>query len=148
MEGKKVKTRSLVNLSHSINTAISSESYQTHKTLLHEIGSKLSSACEKIKETGQESVDVNLTPEFKSKCLDIVSQAKVRIRTEYLAGVDQEVYIDTYRKKYVLVAVQTNQKWANENFNTIEKAEDFAAQNNLKIVDKPEHLGCDCEKKK
>lgn len=148
MEGKKIKTSSLVNLSNSINTAIASESYLTHKSLLNEISSKLSSACEKLKETGQETVDVNLTPEFKTKCQDILSQAKVRIRTEYLAGLDQEVYIDTYRKKYVLVAVQTNQKWANENFTTIDEAEDFAVQNNLKVVDKPEHIGCDCEKKK
>lgn len=88
MEGRSVKTESLVRLSGAISKAIALDSYLNHKTLLNEINGKLSNACEKLNETGQGTVDVKLTPEFKAKCRDIISSAKVRVRTEYLAGTD------------------------------------------------------------
>lgn len=97
MEGKSVKTSSLERLSSAISKAMTLDSYLTHKTLLSEISRNLIIGVEKLKETGQLTVDVKLAPEFKSKCKEIVSEAKVRVRTEYLAGTEEDC--DCEKKK-------------------------------------------------
>lgn len=86
MEGKNIKTGKLTSLSRAISKALNEGSYVNHKELLNGINNQLALGCENLERTGQESVDVKLTPEFKAKCQDIVASAKVRMRTEYLAG--------------------------------------------------------------
>jgi hypothetical protein len=149
MEGKNIKSASLFRFEETIRRAINSDDYLTHKMLLVTIHSSIAAVCENLKESKIEFIDnIKLTPEFKTKCKDIVDSAKVRIRTEYLAGFDRNVYMDIYRKKYVLIDQRSKLRWANELFKTMEEAKKFAKDNNLEIIDKPENLGCDCEKKK
>jgi hypothetical protein len=150
MEGKNVKSTSLFRFEEAISKAIKSDDYLTHKTLLTTIHSTISQVCEKLKASKIEYIDnLNLTSEFKIKCKDIIAGAKVRLRTEYLAGFsDTEVYLDVHRKKHVLIDTRTNQRWANEFFKSADEAKEFAKQNKREIVDKREDLGCDSEKKK
>lgn len=74
----------------------------------------------------------NADTKADSRALHIASNL---VEENYAEG--GEVYLDTQRRKYVLIDKRTQDRWANEFFATPEEAKAFAKQNKLKVIDKP-----------
>lgn len=74
-----------------------------HKSVIEEIWGKYGMILDH-KDVGEatEKITVKLTKEFKDKCLDLVKNASVRIRTEFLSGIGKIItYSDGFKWQVV-----------------------------------------------
>lgn len=79
------------------------------------------------------------------KELDQVKEPKKMVKSVKKTGKPakkpiQQVYVSKERNKIVLIDVKTNNRWANEFFDKIDEALEFANQNKLQIVSTPENI--------
>lgn len=60
-----------------------------HKSVITEVAMKLGNAVKAIKASNLAEITLNIDQAFLTKCTNLVKNAKVRVRTEFLSGVDE-----------------------------------------------------------
>jgi len=88
LDGKDHKVPSLKSFLTTIQKHEAAEDYLNHRSLISEIISRLEKGLQQAKDAPV--IAVTIEPEFKQKVQDLLANAKVRIRTEFMAGINSE----------------------------------------------------------
>lgn len=70
-----------------------------HKTVIEDIWKRLGNAVKAIKDNNLEEITLNIEPAFITKCTNLVKNAKVRVRTEFLSGASKSKAVDKLYKE-------------------------------------------------
>lgn len=88
--GKDHKTSYVQSLHTSIQNHLAGGDYLNHIPMLEDISNRLEKGLEQAKKENAAIMSISIEPGFKEKVHDLIANAKVRIRTEFLAGINSE----------------------------------------------------------
>lgn len=88
MHGKDHKLSTLQSFLKTIEKHIKADDYLNHRSMITEIATRLARGLETAK--GSTLMAVTIEPTFREKVKDLIANAKVRMRTEFVAGINSE----------------------------------------------------------
>lgn len=88
LHGKDHKISTLKSFLKTIENHIAADDYLNHRSMITEIATRLAKGLEAAQ--GSSVMAVTIEPAFREKVQDLVANAKVRMRTEFLAGINSE----------------------------------------------------------
>ncbi len=90
LDKKDHKTTYLKSFHTSIKNHLANRDYLNHTSMLEDIAARLGKGIEHAESENAALMSVSIEPGFKEKVKDLIANAKVRVRTEFLAGINSE----------------------------------------------------------
>lgn len=90
LDKKDHKTTYLKSFHTSIKNHLSNRDYLNHTSMLEDIAARLGKGLEHAEGESAALMSISIEPGIKEKVKDLIANAKVRVRTEFLAGINSE----------------------------------------------------------
>lgn len=90
LDKKDHKTVYLKSFHTSIKNHLANRDYLNHTSMLEDIAARLGKGIEHAEKENAALMSISIEPGFKEKVKDLIANAKVRVRTEFLAGINSE----------------------------------------------------------